>query len=255
MPALADLQRCFARSIRGRHDEAAKLIAGDGVPPELRLAIHRNNSHASLVEALAGAFPRLAALLGERRFTSAAVGYIRQAPPNRPRLAEYGAGFPAFVERFNPARDYPWLADLARLEWARHEVFFAADDAPLTAEALSDVPADQYGGLRLRLHPAVRRVTAGYPVDRLWNASSMPGDVAREPASVLVMRPDLAVVHAVIGTADAAFLEAVASGQTLDGACAAALNEDPRHDLQAMLASHLSNAVFSIDTLEDRAES
>lgn len=247
--ALAELQRRFAASIRERHDDAAALVADDGVPPELRLAIHRNNTYASLLGVLAGAFPRLAGLLGERRFRSAAAAYIGEAPPRRPQLAEYGREFPAFLEHFAPAADLPWLADLARLEWARHEAFFAADSPALTADALAQVPPEHYGNLRLRLHPAVRRVTADYPVDRLWEATSMPPDIARQATSVLVMRPELAVVHAVIEPAEAAFLAATAAGKTLDEAAAAALAHDSDYDLSAALARYLSRAVFTANTL------
>lgn len=249
MPTLADIQRRFARSMRDGRNAAAGLIVDDGVPPELRLAIHRNNTYASLVEVLTGAFPRVAALLDEGRFRTTAASYVGEELPSRSQLAKYGAKFPAFLERLPLARIYPWLPDLARLEWARHEAFFAADAVPLTPEAVSSIPAERYSDLRLRLHPAVRWVTAQYPVDQLWEASAVPAHVAPQRVAVLVMRPNLAVVHTVITAADTVFLHAVASGQTLDGAAEAVLNEDPHHDLQTMLASHLSNGVFSIDSL------
>lgn len=109
--------------------------------------------------------------------------------------------------------------------------FFAADSAPLTANDLAQLPPERYGALRLRLHPAVRWVTARYPIDRLWEATAMPAAVTAQPTTVLVMRPDLAVVHAVIEPAEAA------------------VAHDPGHDLSAALARYLSRAVFSADSL------
>ncbi|MDN5851131.1 MAG: DNA-binding domain-containing protein [Nitrococcus sp.] len=250
MSSLADIQRCFAASILGRNDNASRFIAGDGLPPELRLAIHRNNTYASLIEVLSGTFPRLAAQLGEQRFRAAATTYVAENPPRQPRLASYGRDFPAFLERFPPARPYPWLAELARLEWARHEAFFAPDALALTGDALAQIPPQRYGDLKLRLHPAVRLVGGRYPMHRLWEADSLPTDLEAHDTWVLVMRPDLAILHAALSAADAALLAAEASGSTVAAAAAAAFGRDPDHDLPRALAWHLSHAVFSAATVD-----
>src|SRR6266542_3456863 len=69
-------------------------------------------------EALATTFPTVQALVGEDFFRMLARAFVGQSPPNQPVLAEYGAGFPAFIAGHDAARDLPYLADIARLDWA-----------------------------------------------------------------------------------------------------------------------------------------
>ena len=54
-------------------------------------------------------------------------------------LAEYGADFPAFIAGYEAARDLPYLADIARLDWALNLAFHAPPGGRLQAADLSAV--------------------------------------------------------------------------------------------------------------------
>ncbi|MFC6672832.1 hypothetical protein [Marinobacterium aestuariivivens] len=105
----------------------------------------------------------------------------------------------AFVAGFQPAASLPYLADIARLEWACHEVFHAPGNAAVALDALSRMPADDLPGLRFHLGPACRLLASDFPVYRIWQANQAEVD---EPATidldrggetVLVLRPQWAV--------------------------------------------------------------
>ena len=51
-------------------------------------------------------------------FAYAAYKYLREHPPHSRCLVEYGADFADFLARFAPCQDLPYLADVARFEWA-----------------------------------------------------------------------------------------------------------------------------------------
>lgn len=81
---------------------------------ERRFAAYRNNVLVGVTDALAERFPVVLRLVGDEFFRATAGVHARTAPPRTPMLAEYGAGFPAFIEDFEPARELPYLAALVR---------------------------------------------------------------------------------------------------------------------------------------------
>ena len=123
-PELAGLQETFVHAVLRAGLLVPETVASMAGPSrERRIGVYRNNVKASLVAALVGAFPVVQRLVGEEFFEAAAFVFVEHHPPRSPVLAEYGAGFAAFLEGFEPARDLPYLADIARLEWARQQAF------------------------------------------------------------------------------------------------------------------------------------
>lgn len=106
------------------------LRTWNGSDPAVRLAVHRNNVVASLIDALADTFPVVQELVGTEFFRAMAAVFVRQSPPRSRILAHYGQQFPDFVERFEPAGSVPYLADMARLEMARVRAYHAGDAEP-----------------------------------------------------------------------------------------------------------------------------
>ncbi len=249
---LRELQDAFRRGVLEGDDAAAcALITADAIPAERRLAIYRNNTFGSLVTVLQAAFPVVCRLVGEPFFRQAAAAFVRAAPPRVPQLLAYGDGFPGFIASFPPARPLPYLADTARLEWARQEALFAADAAPLAPAALAAVPAEAVAGVAFDLHPSARLVTSRFPVLRIWQANQ-PGnatvprvDVSAGGEAVLVLRPDGAVHNHPLSPGDLALLRALGDGAPLAVAAASAAAAEPGFDLQHALAGHLTRGTFT----------
>ena len=180
---------------------------GDAIPAAARLRVYRHHVFESLASALAATFPTVQALVGADFFRGLARAFVGQSLPDQPVLAEYGAGFPAFVAGHDAARDLPYLADVARLDWALNLAFHAPAGGRLAAADLAALPADRLPSLRLCLAPGTALVSSPYPLDRIWAASQPgaaagPGRPGRRGARLLVLRrPD-----------DAAFVEPVGRG-------------------------------------------
>jgi len=140
---LAELQTRWARCLlEGGSDPAVLDLLAD--PPEQRerrLAVYRNNVRHALVSVLEAAFPVVRQLIGAECFTAAMLAFVARHPPGQPVLYGYGDRLPAFLAEFSPlAQPLPWLSDIARLEWARNEALFAAEEEPLTPARLAAVP-------------------------------------------------------------------------------------------------------------------
>ena len=256
--ALRDLQAAFAAHLLGadRADLAAEVLAaevlaaevlGDAIPAAARLRVYRHHVFESLGSALAATFPTVQALVGADFFRGLARAFVGQSPPDQPVLAEYGAGFPAFIAGHDAARDLPYLADVARLDWALNLAFHAPADGRLAAADLAAVPADRLPSLRLALAPGTALISSSYPLDRIWAASQPDApagtvDLDGGGAHLLVLRrPDDAAFVA-LSAGEAAFVAGLANGLSLEEA---ACRADPGFDLSASFARLLGLGAFA----------
>lgn len=229
------------------------LVAWNGSDVTPRLAVYRNNVVSSLTDALAQTFPVVQELVGVEFFRAMASVFVRQAPPRSRVLAHYGAEFPDFVERFEPARPVPYLSDVARLEVARVRAYHAADAEPLATETVSLALAsgDRIGELRIVCHPSVDIVNSPYAVVSLWAAHQDAGDLGAvdplEAEAAIILREGLDVLVLRLPPGAAEFVVSVREGHCLGDAASAALGAAATFELSATLALLLGHgAVTSI---------
>ena len=254
---LRELQSRMARSLLDDFKAPAPegLVAGDAARAAARFMIHRGNVIESLAGALGHTYPAVKAIAGDGNFRVLAAAHVRACPPLKPQLLAYGAGFPAFVAGHEAAmRDFPFLADLARLEWAMNEAYYADEAPALAPETLGAIPPERLAALRLSLHPAARLVVSEFPLHAIWQAATAGGtapDPARGGESVLVTRFSGPVEAFALGSGETAFLGAVAAGAPLENALAAAEAAEAGFDFAAALAACLSRGVFGAEVTFD----
>lgn len=172
-------------------DFARALIEPDRPPRPVIIArgdrfdIYRNNVFASLGAALAKTFPVVETMLGGEYFSALALAFVRQSLPKSRILAEYGADFPGFIAQFPPLADYPYLADVARLEWSRIEAFRAPDDEPDRGTVVGDALLNR----RVKLGASARLLASPHPIDTLWrlHQTDQPGEPAQWDGEQLVL--------------------------------------------------------------------
>ncbi|MFC1674205.1 putative DNA-binding domain-containing protein [Pseudomonadota bacterium] len=169
MPSLYELQSRVHDAVLGGSTDALKgFVADDRLGHAARLSVYRNNTTILLSDALAANFPTVAALVGEEFFFAMAKLFVRTHPPTNPCLFAYGAGFAGFIEAFAPARELPYLADVARLDFALNESRHAPEAPSLDPVRLKVIGDDAYDVLGFTAHPATRRVSSEYPIHAIW---------------------------------------------------------------------------------------
>jgi hypothetical protein len=249
--ALPDLQAAFAAHVSG--NDRADLIAavvGDTIPAEARLRVYRHHVSHSLSAALAATFPTVQALVGEGFFRSLAQGFVAETLPAQPVLAEYGAGFPAFVAVHEQARDLPYLADIAHLDWALNVAFHSPESRRLTAADLAGIAAEQLPSVSIALPEGASLIHSRYPIDRIWKASQ-PGasadtvDLGAGRADLLVLRRADDAAFIALEAGEAAFVAALAEGASLEIAAERTLSADPSFDLSPAFARLLTLEAFA----------
>lgn len=251
MLALRDLQAAFAAHLKGEAwPRLAEVVVGDTIAAAARLRIHCHHVRRSLVGALAATFPTVQAIVGETFFGSMAERFVLRELPGQPVLAEYGSGFPAFVSDYGPAAMLPYLADMAKLDWALNLAFHAPLGGRLSVSDLADLPAERLFDLKPALAIGSTLLRSVYPIDRIWHASqpgAMAGTVSIDdgPASLLVLRRPDDAAFASLEPPEAAFVAALGEGAGLGEAAGAALSVEPGFDPSAAFARLLSLEAFA----------
>jgi hypothetical protein len=248
MQTLLDLQDEFAEALLSAVAPVPSSLKGASIRrADRRFAIYRNNVAVSLIEALGARFPAVKRLVGDEFFHAMAHGFVLREPPVSPLLVHYGETFAAFIEEFDAAAPLPYLADVARLEYARGRAYHAADVEPLPRAAFAALPAGHIGSCRVGLHPSVGIVASRFPVLSIWEVNqdkavrSVPHWGAE---AALVARPFLDVETRRLGPGTDVFLHALQAGSTIAGAAeraTAATSEFSASDgLAVLIGAHLA---------------
>jgi len=240
--SLRELQLAFAQALTNPPSgRAAALVAAAGIPAAQRLQIYRNNFVVSLGEALEAVFPVVQRLVGAQFFRYAARRYVNEVPSISGDIHAFGATFPSHLAELPQAHGLAYLPDVARLEWAYHEVFHAADAPPLGLECLVQVPPDHWSSLRLAITPASALLRSPYPIVRIWqvNQEDWRGEATvnleEGGGDVLVLRQRGTVALSTLLRGELELLNALADGQPLERSLDAALQSDGAFDLAASL--------------------
>ena len=240
MSMLHELQMRLRRAILdGDTADIVAAIQGDGLDPATRVGIYRNHAFGTLGTALQNTFPVVCRLVDKRFFAYAAHEYLRAHPPHSRCLVEYGADFADFLARFTPCEGLPYLADVARFEWALNIAATVREATPLQADALAAVPAEQAAYVALRLQPSLSYFASPWPIDTIWQANKedevLPIDLASGGTSLEIRRSGEAVAWRRLDPGIFAFRTALADGLVLAAAMAAATLRDPAFDLTSAL--------------------
>jgi len=251
MASLLELQQNFAALLtRDPHpDDGVGMVSGVGLSPAQRIAIYRNAFHISLREALAATYPALEKLVGTECFADLANRFLRTTPPDQPVLAEYGGGFADYLANQPELADYPFLPDVARLEWAMNLAHEAPAAATIDPAAYAAIPIEDTPRLRLTPHPSCQRLSSPWAIDEIWQAQQ-PGEEATnltdwaKPVELLVWR-QTSVVYRRLSIGDAYLYDQLAAGFPLIQAAEAALAADETLNLGQILADHLIGGVYA----------
>ena len=142
----------------------AGLFTGSAANLPERLKIYRNNIISNLTAALRSTYPLIEKLTGEEFTLGLFRAFIHANPPHEASLNRYGAHLDAFIKTFAPAKSLPYLADVARMEWALNEAYYAPDDQPLISADLKTLPRENLADIHLPLRSSVRLLASQWPL-------------------------------------------------------------------------------------------
>lgn len=219
-------QQQLLRALWRRGDDAAVALWSRELPQRTAqaLAAYRGNAAATAQRALALAYPTVQQLVGDDSFDLLAQAFWHRHAPTRGDLAQHGAELAVFIEADAQLASEPYLADVARLDWAVHAIEQAAD-AGAGVDGLERLAHDDPAALRLVPRPGAALQRSRWPVVTIWHAhrSTAPDRFDAVQAMLRAGHGEAAwlwrdgwraAVQALAGP-QAAFVEAVLEGATL----------------------------------------
>lgn len=156
-----------------------------------RLDVYAEGYFSRIAEALAADFPLLSEAVGPQGVAKLMADYLKEHPTRSWTFSEAGRRLPDFLAGNELAGDAPWLADLARWEWATLLAFHADDRPALDVAALQTIPESAWAGARIELHPSVQLLSLDWPVLRLR-------DAIREGTVAAEVQPPQSRTHVVV---------------------------------------------------------
>jgi hypothetical protein len=252
MPSLRELQlKVAATLLDPAGNYAAAHVIGNAIPAQERIGFYRNNVISNFRRALRTVYPVIERLVGAPFIDHAADRYIRVHPSVSGDLNRFGEHFADFLETWPSARELPYLADVARLEWSVEESFHAADRDGLRIADLAAVPPDRQDMLTFDLHPSCRLLVSSYPIHLIWQINQ-PGsngdetvDLAQGGVYLLVRRRGHEVVIEALDHGGFCMFSLLAAGQNLGEALRYATSVQSDFNVVAFLQHHLPGGAFA----------
>jgi hypothetical protein len=168
--------------------------------PQERVSIYARAYFTRLLAALHEDFPRVAAYLGWEQFRLLVQAYLTVHPSTHPSVRNIGHRFADFLAtRSEIQAKLPFVPDLARLEWARLEVFDAPDAEPLQLVHLQRIPPEDWPALHFQVIPACLVLHSAWPVHEIWAAEAgelRPEQIQPRETAVRIWRQGFVIYHA-----------------------------------------------------------
>lgn len=263
MSTLREQLARFHAAVTGRTPlvDARDLVERGEIDELERLHVYEHAYIARIASVLVHDYPKLAHFVGESVLRSWTARYLRAYPPSSFSLREVGAHLARWIVESGIARESEahrtahdddahrtahhddahrtapdafstaLVADLARLERARTEVFDGPDATPLSRDDLASMGPEDFPSLPLRLVPSSRVVTLETTADDVWDAIESRDendDGPNGPPSaderyaervVLVWRRELKVIHRTLDADEARIVSTMIAGTTFGAAC------------------------------------
>jgi hypothetical protein len=251
MSGLRELQLAFVGEVFGEKGPGiSDRICAAGSSGAERLQVYRNNVFVGFTKALRSVYPVIEQLVGEGFFRYAGAEFIKRHPSESGDLHGFGGAFPDFLSTFGPTANMNYLSDVARLEWAYHQVFFAASHGPLDVVSLGTVPQTCYEELKFQLHPASRLLTSPYPILRIWQlnqkdcAEEGTVDLAEGGIRLLLIRRELEIEIQPLEDGEFVLLQALADDLDFGTACNRALTAQADFDVASGFRKHIAQGTL-----------
>ncbi len=249
MSSLCELQAGFRAALLDEAEaRVVSEIIDDGLGASARLAVYRHHVFTSLTDALGTTYPVVCRLVDRRFFGWLADRYVRAHPPASPCLFEYGGELAAFLAAFPACAHLPWLADVARLEWAINGAQHAPGATPLLADIWRSLDADGLAALTVQVDRSVTLLESPWPVDAIWRANQAGADGAVDLVAgavrLEVRRIDDDIVLRALPAGSFALRAALAAGRTLQEAVDRALLAEPALNLAREIRALLDDGML-----------
>ena len=145
------------------------FFSEDKPDPGNGMKVYRSNLIFGMLQALKDTYPFCLALLGENNFNFLGREYFYAHPSTHPDLTYYGESLGDFLSKRPEIKAWPFLADVAKLEWALDRAFYAPGESSLSLADIHD------SGAAFRLKSSVTLIESPYYLFGPWEIFTNQG--------------------------------------------------------------------------------
>ncbi|NOT98295.1 MAG: hypothetical protein HOO97_04275 [Sideroxydans sp.] len=252
MPNLFEQQSQFINALFNPSQDVGMLLrATQNSHVTDGLAIYRNNVFSNYHRVLSSVYPVIQRLVGDGFFTAVCDDYIHATPSWSGDVRNYGDAFADFLSTHPSLTDLVYLPDVARIEWACHQVLSKPESVKFEVAQLATIPAEQLAQSRIELCASSALVSSPYPAVKIWqtNQPDYVGDgnvdLSAGAEFGLVLRQQFAVTLHPLSAAEFEFLSQLSQHKTLADTLQAAQTVATDFDLGSCLMRHIGNGAIS----------
>lgn len=131
-----------------------------------RFSIYRHGYYIRLYESLKKDYPVLYKLMGGEAFSKLIIAYLAEHSPRHYSIIQVGAHLPRFIGD----GDFPrYLYELAMLEWALIEAYYAKDAEVLTIDHLAKYGQDDWPSIIFKLNDSTHFIENKFDIASLYD--------------------------------------------------------------------------------------
>ena len=222
LPTLAEWQQSLAAACEGSEAGVDSLREHIIKAPNSSegLGVYRNNFLGARLGVLLQTFPRLLSLLGEDYLLQCSRRFLSDYPldATSDNMNHLGRRFPEFLRKLVEEKIelaiYPWLADLAKLEYARHAAYYAPDNSNFDFkefQELGSLGEDVY----LQTSNSLALIKCEWPLYQLdcdIASGKIHADYPKEWQTICIFREKFAVHTSTISEEEFELLEGILKG-------------------------------------------
>jgi hypothetical protein len=218
------------------------IKSAGGIDASERINAYRSNVQGAHFNALDQAFPVTREVLGERFWLQFLQQEIEILGSTSYDIHAYGEFIPGLLQNAQQRRpeleDFSYLGDLALLEWHVYRIGFMADELPFEWKAFMQLAPDLQSLATLKPSQVLTVFRSNYPVDAIWHAHQMAGEVEPESAA-----PAICFIHRVnrfdvtvtrLSEDDVNLLAAIRNGFSLEKLSVATEHREPEATIQQL---------------------
>lgn len=131
------------------------------------LRIYQNNLKAIAYRALSIAYPVLEQLIGDQALRLLALQLIQLQPLRSGDWGDWGESLATLIEASEMINDYPFLTDIAVLEWHIHCANRSKDNE-FDRDSLTLLEQHPLDSVHIELSESTRQFNSHYPIDTIW---------------------------------------------------------------------------------------
>ena len=199
-----ELSTLLLREAPAADNDVDAIADFEGHGSARRLNVYRTRIADQFARHIFKAYPTVRNILGEAFLDQAARGFLHADPPRGASLIDQASGFADFLDHFEPAAGFPYLADVAALDFGVLKALLAPRSERLAHEHFLDISAEDLAQKSATLDPACHWLSSSFAICDIWQIYN--GVVVnhavdhRSPQNVLILRPrDKPEVYAVSG--------------------------------------------------------